>query len=425
MARRWARYVVGPAFVAAVLAVGLLSLAPDATNPPPPLSWLLVLVDTRLLLAGLVAGLAAAFLVYLLFLRREDPDALRRDGPAVEAIVPVYRDADALDRSVEALLATQYAPLSITIVVEPGDDASRDRAREFADAHDAVSVLVNTARTGSKAGAINAAVDAGEAPIVALFDADQRPHERLVPHAVAALDDAQIARVRSIPDPAGGLLESMVYYEYLFLYFLPQKLVRLVFGLGFAASRSVLIERDVFESVGEFREGHLAEDLDFTHRCHRAGVDVRELLYYPCLEAPAHTWRDWWGQRVRWMRGQVDVSASHLRDPRNLVDRRGLASAATLAGTLLGGVLLALTVPKLVAAGLRNPVFVGAGLAGLYAVALATRLVDDRSAGLSGVGLGWLALPLAFSLFGLVIVRVILGYSFGVEGEWYSVSKGS
>ena len=76
------------------------------------------------------------------------------------------------------------------------------------------------------------------------------------------------------------------------------------------------------------------------------------------------------------------------------------------------------------AAGHTGVAVVGAGVAGIYGVALVTRAIDDRSADLSGVGLGWLVLPLAFTLFGLVIVRVVLGYSLGHEGEWYSVEKG-
>lgn len=420
--RRLVRFLVGSGFVAGLAGLGLLSLVPGAVDLGP-LSPLLVALDTVALLAVLVVGLGLALVAYLLLLRREDPAALARQGPAVEAIVPVYRDADVLHRSVEALVEADYAPLDVTVVVEPDDPASEKRARDLAAAHDAVSVLVNADRAGSKAGALNAAIEAGDAPVVALFDADQVPHERLVPHAVAALEDAPVARVRSVPDPSAGVLESMVYYEYLFLYFLPQKLVRVCLGMAFAGTRSILIERAVFDEVGRFQEGHLAEDLDFTHRLHEAGLPVRELLYYPSMEAPAHTWRDWWGQRLRWMRGQVDVSADRLSDPRTLVNVDGLAAAATLVGTLVAGVLLALTLPKLVVSGSDRPVLVGAGLLGIYAIAIGTRLVDDRSAGLSGLGWGWMGLPVAFSLFGLVIVRVILGYSVGMEGEWYTIEK--
>jgi cellulose synthase/poly-beta-1,6-N-acetylglucosamine synthase-like glycosyltransferase len=420
--RRIARVVVGPLFVAVLLAAGLLSLAPDLVGPGSPWSLLLSPLDTVVLLAVLVSGLGLAVVVYAALLRREDPGALVHEGRPVEAIVPVYRDADVMHRAVEALLDAEYEPLAVTLVVEPDDPASRERAHELAE-HDAVSVLVNEANPGSKAGALNAAIEAGDAPVVALFDADQRPHAKLIPHAVAALADADIARVRSLPDPSEGVLESMVYYEYLFLYFLPQKLVKVVLGMAFAGTRSVLIERSVFDAVGTFEPDHLAEDLDFTHRINRAGVDIEELLYFPTLEAPAHTWRDWWGQRLRWMRGQVDVSASFLVEPRELLTRSGLASGITLVGTLVAGVLLTLTLPKLLVTGLDRPVAVGVGLLGIYGVALSTRAIDDRSAGLSGVGLGWLLLPLAFTLFGVVIVRVVLGFSLGLEGEWYSVEK--
>ncbi|MFB6310717.1 MAG: glycosyltransferase family 2 protein [Salinirussus sp.] len=417
---RLARLVVGPIFVIAVVG---LALAPELLDTEAWWAIILLPFDTVVLLSVLVGGLALGLILYVALLAREDREALQRSGPRIEAIVPVYQDAQVLDRSVEGLLAAEYEPLSITIVVEPDDGESRRRAEELAEEHDGVSVLENTERSGSKAGALNTAIETGDAPIVALFDADQRPHPKLLAHGVAALDETAIARIRSIPDPAGGILESMVYYEYLFLFFLPQKLVKVILGLSFAGTRSVLIERSVFDTVGGFREGHLAEDLDFTHRVHGAGIEIQELLYYPSVEAPAHTLRDWWGQRMRWMRGQVSVSATVLREPARVLSWTGLSSAATLVGTLVAGVLLALTVPKLLLASLENPALVGSGLVGIYLVALTTRALDDRTAGLSGFGAGWLILPVTFTLYGLVIVRILLGSGLDGGDDWYSVEK--
>lgn len=418
-----ARYVLGPLLVLGVAGLALLSTFGDAIDAGPLASVLLLAVDTRVLLGLAVAIFALSFVLYLVALRAEDPSRLVHDGPAVEAIVPVYRDAGVVHRSVEALVDSAYRNLTVTIVTEPDDEASRARAAALADEHDAVRVLVNDERRGSKAGALNAAIERSDAEAIALFDADQRPHPKLLSHAVAALEDAEVARVRSLPDPAGGLVESVAYYEYLLLYFLPQKLVRAALGLRFAGTRSVLIERSVFEEVGPFAEGHLAEDLDFTHRCHQAGVTVRELLYYPTFEEPAHTLRDWWGQRVRWMTGQLQVSASQLGDPRRLTDPDYLASVITLVGTLVAGVLLATALPKLVVGLVVHPVIVGGGIVGLYGIPLLTRAVDNRTAGTSRFGLGWVLLPVALTGFGLVIVRVILASALGRETGWYSIEK--
>ena len=388
----------------------------------------------RVLLALAVALFVLGLLLYLLALAREDADALVVDGPSVEAVVPVYRDASVMHRSVEALAAAEYENLTVTVVTEPDDPASAERADELAREHERVDHHVNEEHRGSKAGALNAAIEASDADVIAMFDADQEPHPNLVPHAVAALegdgedggaDGPDVARVRSLPDPSGGIVDSVAYYEYLLLYFLPQKVVATLLGLSFAGTRSVLVERAVFDEVGPFSEGHLAEDLDFTHRCHQAGVAIEELLYYPTFEEPAHTLRDYWGQRVRWMRGQVEVSGSHLGEWRALVDPDTLVSALTLVGTLVAGVLLSVTVPKVALGLVAHPVVVGTGLAGLYGVVLVTRAVDDRTAGTDGFGLGWLLLPVAFSLFGLVIVQVVLAYAFDRDVGWYSVEKGT
>jgi len=427
------RIVLGPLFVGAVLGLAVLSLFANFLDTGPLLSLVLLAVDVRVLLWLAVALFVLGLVLYLVRLGREDPDALVFDGPSVEAIVPVYNDAGVMHRSVEALVDAEYDRLTVTIVTEPDDAASGDRADALAEQHETVAHLVNEERRGSKAGALNAAIEASDADVVAMFDADQEPHPMLVPHAVAALESGAagddggpgVARVRSLPDPSGGVVDSIAYYEYLLLYFLPQKVVATFLGLSFAGTRSVLVRRSVFDEVGLFAEGHLAEDLDFTHRCHQAGVAIAELLYYPTFEEPAHTLRDYWGQRVRWMTGQVEVSGSHLGNWRAMFDPDTLVSVLTLVGTLVAGVLLSVTVPKVALGLVAHPLVVGAGLAGLYGVVLVTRAVDNRSAGTSGFGIGWLLLPVAFSLFGLVIVQVVLAYAVDRDVGWYSVEKGT
>jgi GT2 family glycosyltransferase len=445
----WGRYLLGVSALVAVLGLGAASLGADLVAPDSPLAVALVVLDARVLLGVVVAAVATALGLYLYYLRTEDPSALVDGGPDVEALVPVYGDSEVLHRSVEGLVATDYEDLTVTVVVEPDDDDSRARATELAAEHPEVRCLVNRDRRGSKAGALNTAIEGSDADVIGMFDADQEPHPKLVSHAVATLegdgqgndgrgggprdegntagdgagdDGAEAVRVRSLPRPAGGLVESEAYYEYLLLFFLPQKLARAVLGLNVVGTRSVFVERTVFERVGRFDEGTLTEDMDFTHRCHQAGVSVRELLYYPAFEQPAHTLGDWWGQRIRWMTGHAEVGHAQLRD-RAGFDADVLGSLATLCGTFLAGVVLATTVPKLVAAGLSSPWVVGAELAGLYGLLLATRSVDNRTAGTEGVGLAWLLLPVFLSLYGLAVVRALVGYALGWDGEWYRADK--
>lgn len=420
---RVSQYILGVPLGLAIVGLGATALFADALPVGQPFESLLLVFDVRLLLGLAVAIFAASFVLYLLALRGEDASRVVSEGRTVEAIVPVYRDADVMDHSVECLADSRYADLTITIVPEPNDEASRERARELTETHDRVRTLVNDQRQGSKAGALNHAIEHSDADVIALFDADQKPHPKLIPHAMAYLDSADIARVRAIPDPSSGIVESVAYYEYLLLYFLPQKLVRFLVGLNMAGTRSILLERSVFDEVGLFQEDTLTEDLDFAHRCHQAGLTNRELLYYPTMEAPAHTLRDWWGQRLRWMTGSVEVGHGQLGNWRSLLDREVLGSLVTVLGTYAAGILMAVALPKLVLGLALHPITVGAGLAGLYAVPVATRLVDNRTADMDGLGVGWLLLPLALTLYGLVIVQAVLSYVLGLDREWYSVEK--
>ncbi|MEF8854493.1 MAG: glycosyltransferase family 2 protein [Haloarculaceae archaeon] len=419
----WTDYLLGPAIVLAVLAISTLSLLWNTVRFGPDLSVLLAILDARVIVL-LAAGLfVASFLLYLYYLHSEDPESLVEGGRPVEAIVPVHRDAGVMHRSVEALVNSAYATLQITVVCEPDDAASIERARELSEAHEPVDYLLNHDREGSKAGALNAAIERSDADVIALFDADQEPDPQLLGHAMAALGDQDVARVRSIPRPTGGVLESVVYYEYLALFFLPQKLARGLLGFNFAGTRSILLEASVFEDVGLFSEDTLTEDLDFTHRAHQAGVATRELLYYPTMEEPAHTVRDWWGQRVRWMRGQVAVSGSHLGSWRSLLDRRVLGSVVTSLGTFVAGTLMAMTVPKLALGLISSPLVVGGGLGVIFATLLASRFVDTRTAPVEGIGLAWVLLPVAVSCYGLVILQVVFQHALGRSGDWYSVEK--
>ena len=404
-----------------VLAITALALLGDVLQAAPPIGFLFMAFETHVLLGVAVAVFAVSLALYLYSLLREDAASLVRSGRSVEAVVPVYDEPEVLHRSVERLADSTYDNLTVTIVCEPDDQPSIDRAAELAADHDRVRYIRN-GRPGSKAGALNDAIERSDADVFAIFDADQEPHTELIAHGMASLQDHDIARVRSLPNPE-GLLESMAYYEYLLLFFLPQKLARSLLGLGIVGTRSVLIERSVFEKVGGFNEESLTEDMDFTHRCHQADLSIRELSYYPCFEESAHNLRDWWGQRVRWMTGHLSVCHSQIRDSPDELDSEFLTSVLTLVGTFAAGVVLSVTLPKLVLAAVASPGSIAAGLCGLYGIALATRGVDNRTAGTEGFGLGWVLVPVALTFFGLVIVRVIVSYTLGWEGEWYQIEK--
>jgi cellulose synthase/poly-beta-1,6-N-acetylglucosamine synthase-like glycosyltransferase len=356
--------------------------------------------------------------------RMTGAEHLPTNGSTVTAVVPVYRDAAVLHRSVESLLACRYDDIRILVVAEPDDEASIERARRYADEYDRVSLLVNTEHPGSKAGAINYAAEATESAYLAVFDADERVDEAFVSAAVGKLGDCDIVQGRTIPEP-DGVIETIAYYESVVLGDLSQRLLTLVTDFTMAASRTVVMRRAAFESVGGYDPAKLTEDYDFAFECYEADLAVAEDHSHTSVIEGAHTLADWWGQRKRWMTGYAQVLHGLVRDCRSPRSYRSLLSPLLCAGAVLGNLFMLSLVSKaavLVVNGVTSwlllPVLT------LFASALAMRVYDARAGRLESVGTGWLVTPALLPLYSLVGIKAVIEYALTWDGGWYSVSKG-
>ena len=58
---------------------------------------------------------------------RDEPDLRLADGPAIDAVVPAYRDAAVIEGCVESLLDSDYGSVVVTVVVEPDDPPTPSR----------------------------------------------------------------------------------------------------------------------------------------------------------------------------------------------------------------------------------------------------------------------------------------------------------
>lgn len=352
----------------------------------------------------------------------ESSPAQLTNGGHVTAIIPVYRDAEVLSRSVESLLASTYDNLSIYIVCEPEDDASRRRAQALA-AHEQVEVLVNRANPGSKASAVNQVVKRTASEHVAVFDADERVHPSFIGHAVAHLDECDIVQGRTIPEPVGPI-EAVAYYESVLLSYVGRRLLYLLTGFRMASSRAVVMRRSAFERVGGYDPEMLTEDFEFAYRCYRQRLAVRETVAYPSRIEAAHSLRDWWGQRKRWMTGYAQVF-HRLLTRIEVRDHRSVLSAVICAGTIVGNALMLSLLSKFVVLLVADAeLWFLPPLVAVSTVTLAIRFHDAQSVGISHPSVYWLVTPALFPLYGLTMVKAVFEYLVTWDGAWYSVEKG-
>jgi cellulose synthase/poly-beta-1,6-N-acetylglucosamine synthase-like glycosyltransferase len=372
-----------------------------------------------LFFGAFIGGSAVVFVAGLLRRPGAEPAT---DAGHVTAIVPVYEDAHVLDRSVESLLASGYDDLEVLVVTEPDDTRTRERAAALAE-REGVSHLVNTRSPGSKAGAINYAVDETDGEYVAVFDADERVHERFLPHAVGKLRDNDVVQGRTVPEPT-GVVESLAYYESVLLNYVALRPLQLVTDFTMAASRAVVLRRGALDAVGGYDETMLTEDFAFAHECYRERLDVTELLAYPSRIDAAHSVRDWWGQRKRWMTGYAQVFHHLLASVRPLTDHRNPVSAVVGAATVVGSLFLLSVLPKfavLLVAG--SELFFVAPLLAVAGVAYLVHWLDYRRGLVSRPGWVGLFAPLLLPVYSLAAIKAVFEYLFSWTGEWYSVSK--
>lgn len=354
----------------------------------------------------------------LVFAARLSADESPRsiDEP-IAAIVPTFRDANVLHHSVESLLAQDH-PVHVYVVPEPDDDPGKAAAREFAE-HTDVTCLVNP-NPGSKAGAINGVVETATEDYFAVFDADQRADPGFLAAVSGYLGEYDIVQTRFVPR-TDGTIESLAYYEFTLFGHAFRQLLYLLTGFRMATSKALIFTRDAIESVGGYDPDVVSEDYDFAHRAYLDEQRVKMLYSHIVTEESVHTLADWWGQRKRWMTGNVQVLVrllGYLRaNPRY---HRSYVSLGVGVMSIGGSAFLLSIAPKvLTVSQLGHPEYALFPILATYCVAVYARLKDGLE-----LGWTWLLTPLVLPLFSLITVMAFADYVFDFDGDWYVVHKG-
>lgn len=346
---------------------------------------------------------------------------LATDSHPIQAIIPAYTDANVLTISVESLLKSTYDPLTITIVVEPDDTETRQKAEELATTHDQVECVIN-GYPGSKATAINYVIEHSDVDHFAIFDADEWISPKFISGVMGELlNGADVVQGRRIPRPTGAV-ETIAYCERLLVesgYAFSE-----ILGFTQCQSSSTAFTRKTFDTVGGY-EDKLTEDLDFSHNCYQANLTVvnnRSLAN--TMEAP-HTIRDLWGQRKRWRIGHIQVFDSNLREAfRGRIDVSDILSITRAMGSILTGAFLIILVTHIVLMLLlgNNAIFF-IPYAGLLTIVGSIWLRDSLDGYIGYPSWTILLIPLLILGHGVLTIKAFLEYYLTWNGEWYQVSK--
>jgi len=284
------------------------------------LSWLYAIA-----LLGMAAFGLNIWLLTLVALADRLPHPWRRkltpapaviDWPTVLVQLPLYNERYVVERLIDVVAALDYPADKLTIqVLDDSTDDTAGIARSRVAYHrargHAITYLHRANRSGFKAGALAAGLEASESEFVAIFDADFVPPADFLRRTIPEFArDRRIAIVESRWEHLNYNQDPFTQGLGLQLdcYFGIQQPASCVMGLlmNFNGSAGVW-RRSAINDAGGWQGDTLAEDLDLSYRAQLKGWN---LIYLPSVASPAElptTMLAFKRQQFRWAKGSVQV----------------------------------------------------------------------------------------------------------------------
>ena len=270
------------------------------------------------MIAATVLTVARTLLVIVLASRhhartKAEPDAaFAATAPAVSVLIAAYNEGKVIEKTLAAVVDTDYPGVIEFIVV---DDGSKDDTAEAVERFTKTEPRVKLVRqvNAGKSAALSNAIAHAKHEVLVFLDADTHFERQTIRALVERLDDPKVAAVsgharvgnrrnfvthcQCLEYVCGFNLDRRAYSEW--------NCITVVPGAVSAIRRSAL------EEAGGFSHDTLAEDTDLTLTFHRLGY---RMDYSPeavaWTEAP-ETWGGLAKQRFRWCFGTMQCLWKH------------------------------------------------------------------------------------------------------------------
>ncbi|MHC5231212.1 glycosyltransferase family 2 protein [Brucella sp. LJL56] len=246
-----------------------------------------------------------------------------RDLPNYSVLVPLYREQDVIGQLVISLKRLNWpaSKLDIKLVCEKDDFDTIAAIRRERLPSNFELVLVPSGGPKTKPKALNYALQFARGEIVAVFDAEDRPHpdQLLEAWQTFQAEGDKLACVQApliIGNFRHNLLTRMFAFEYaaLFRGLLPWLASRgLVIPLGGTSNH---FRRSCLEEVGGWDAYNVTEDADLGVRLARFGYRIGVITRGTIEDAPVN-YDIWRKQRTRWLKGWMQTWLVHGRQPYN------------------------------------------------------------------------------------------------------------
>lgn len=270
------------------------------------------------------------------------------DLPVYSIIIPLYREARIVTQLIAAIDAIDYpkCKLDVKIVIERDD---RETLAALAGMWLPSRYDVIVAPPGApatKPRALNVALSFARGDLIVIYDAEDTPSPDQLRRAAArfAQDkniDCMQARL-AIFNVDDFWMAKLFTVEYAALFDVVNPGLAALGAPIALGGTSNHFRWQTLRHTGSWDAWNVTEDADLGLRLARFARRVATIDSDTYEEAPSN-FRNWFGQRRRWLKGWIQTLAVHLRNPRRLLGQLGwmrtLAALALMLGPVLGGLL--------------------------------------------------------------------------------------
>lgn len=236
--------------------------------------------------------------------------------PKISVLIPAYNEEKVIRTTIESLLATDYPDKEIILI----DDGSKDLTLEIASQYkDRIKVIHK--ENGGKASALNQGLLYATGEIVTIVDADTIIGNSSLKHIARGMTQENVAAVAGNIKIRNkmNLLTWCQALEYLSGIQIMRR------GLDYFGAITIVpgalgaFRKKKLEEAGTYHKETLVEDFDATMKVLRSGMIVNGSSKATAYTQAPQTLQDFWKQRKRWYRGNLQVLRRHsdiLLNPR-------------------------------------------------------------------------------------------------------------
>jgi cellulose synthase/poly-beta-1,6-N-acetylglucosamine synthase-like glycosyltransferase len=223
-------------------------------------------------------------------------------------LVPAYNEERVIHRTLNALLYADYPNKEIIVI----DDGSKDRTLEMANQYkDRVKVLHK--QNGGKASALNYGLAYSKGDIVVIVDADTIIAKNALKNIVKNFNDKNVSAVAGnikISNRCNWLTWCQAL-EYLSGIQVMRRGLDYFDAITIVPGALGAFRKEVLLKSGSYNKDTLVEDFDATLKILKSGTIIKannDAIVY--TQAP-QTLKDFYNQRKRWYRGNLQVLRRH------------------------------------------------------------------------------------------------------------------